>query len=331
MITTFGQTHAGEKVEQITLKGGGLTATFLTYGAVLQDLRLDGHPPPLVLGLNSIEDYQTHSPYFGATAGRCANRIGGGQFTLDGQTHAVDRNFLGKHLLHGGADGIGKRLWTIGERSDSHVVLQISLPHGHMGFPGRLDISARFSLLSGGGLDIVYEAQTDAPTLCNIAHHSYFNLTGGPDLSGHILRVAADRMTEVDAELIPTGRSLDVSGTPYDLREGADLGAWPQGMLLDHNFCLSQARGALGQVASLRAGALEMALHTTEPGLQVYDGAKVAVPVPGLDGARYGAYAGIALEPQVWPDAINQAGFPSAILRPGETYRQHSRYVFVLS
>ena len=163
-IRHFGTMPDGAAVEAIEIAGGGLTARFLTWGAVLQDLRLAGHDPALVLGFRHLPDYLAHSRYFGATAGRCANRIAQGEAMIDGTPFRFDRNFRGRHTLHGGADGCGKRLWTVADHDASSVRLEIVLEDGHMGFPGRLSISAHFSLSEDGGLDIAVhrrDRQTD--------------------------------------------------------------------------------------------------------------------------------------------------------------------------
>ncbi|RME14526.1 MAG: galactose mutarotase, partial [Alphaproteobacteria bacterium] len=241
-METFGTTPDGGAVHRVTLTGGGLTARLLTYGAVLQDLRLEGHAPPLVLGFADFAPYLTHSPYFGAIAGRCANRIANGHLEIDGKSFALDRNFLGKHTLHGGAGGMGKLLWTLTDHAASSATFEISLPDGHMGFPGNLTARVKFSLLAGGVLDIRMSAETDAPTLCNLAHHSYFNLDGGPSIADHRLKIAADSYLPVDDELIPTGEVAPVAGTRFDFRTPTPVGrAFP----LDHNFCLSTARAPL--------------------------------------------------------------------------------------
>lgn len=316
----------GSPVERITIRGGGLTANVLTYGAVIQDLRLEGYDAPLVLGFESFAPYLTHSPYFGATAGRCANRIRDGHLEIDGRTYQLDRNFIGKHLLHGGAAGMGKRVWAITRVDDQSISLTITQPAGDMGFPGALTTRVGFALLPEGVLDIRIEAETDAPTLCNIAHHSYFNL-GGETISDHLLKIHAETYLPVDAELIPTGEVRPVAGTPFDFRALAPVG---QAHPVDHNFCLSRARRPLRPVARLenRETGVAMELRTTEPGLQVYDGAKIDIDLPGLHGRAMRAHAGIALEPQVWPDANHHEAFPQAVLRPGEFYQQHTQYIF---
>ena len=327
----FGTMPDGTPVEAAEIAGGGLTAQFLTWGAVLQDLRLDGHAPALVLGFPDLPSYLDHSRYFGATAGRYANRIAHGEATIDGKAFWFDRNFLGRHTLHGGADGCGKRLWTLADHNSSSVRMEIVLEDAHMGFPGRLSVSALFSLSGDGGLDIEYTARTDKPTLCNLAHHSYFCLDDSGSVLDHDLQVLADTYTPVDDDLIPTGQVAPVAGTKFDFRRPRPIrrtdGAGP---VIDHNFCTATERRPLSPVARLssRASDVTMDLATTEPGLQLFDGAPLDVPVPGLDGRAMGAFAGIALEPQIWPDSPNHPDFPSAILRPGEIYRQHTRYVF---
>lgn len=326
--TVFGRMPDGTAVERVTLSGGGLTAHVLTYGAVLQDLRLDGHAPPLVLGFDRFEDYLAHSKFFGATAGRCANRIGGAAFDLDGGTHRVDPNFLGRHHLHGGSAGMGKRVWTLDSADAASATLSIRQDDGDMGYPGALEARVRIALLPDAVLDIRMTATADKPTLCNLAHHSYWNLSGEPDVLNHRLRIDADTYLPVDAELIPTGAVAPVDGTPFDLRAGPLLREVCGAVHVDHNFCLSRARQPLRDIARLSAGGLHMDIRSTEPGLQVFDGRPLDVPVPGLDGRRMGAHAGIALEPQVWPDAIHHPDWQQAILRPGETYDQHTQFAF---
>lgn len=327
MIEEFGALPSGETVHRLRLEGGGLTAHLLTYGAILQDLRLEGHDAPLVLGFREFAPYLTHSPYFGAIAGRCANRIRDGHLELDGQTYQLDQNFIGKHSLHGGAVSMGKQLWQLVDHDMDRVTLSITLPNGHMGYPGALTAKVAFSLLDGGVLDIRMQAVTDAPTLCNLAHHSYFNLDGGPTISEHLLKISADTYLPVDEELIPTGKECPVADSPFDFRAPVPVS---QAHPVDHNFCLSHERSQLRSVAWVKSRKSGVALEcrTTEPGLQIYDGAKIDINVPGLTGRTMGAHAGLAMEPQVWPDANHHPNFPQALLRPDGTYEQHTHYVF---
>ncbi len=330
MIDVFGFLPDGREVHRITISSGQLSARFLTWGAVLQEIRMDGLANSLTLGLSSLDEYLMHSKYFGATAGRCANRIGNGEFVLDGKTFRVDKNFLDRHQLHGGADGCGKRLWSVADHGPNYVTLKQVMPDGHMGYPGNLEIEALFRV-ENGALDVRYRATTDAPTLCNLAHHSYWILDGSGSVLDHQLFVAGKTYTPVDDDLIPTGETRPVDGTHLDfsiarpIREGSLEGQ------IDHNYAIAIERNPIdldvARLTSLNSG-LQMTIKSTEPGLQVYDAGPMDVPIPDIDGRKLGAHCGIALEPQIWPDAINHASFPSPILRPGEIYDQHTRFEF---
>lgn len=328
----FGETPSGNPVHRAIIHGGGLTASVLTWGATLQDLRLDGHRKPLVLGFPAFDDYLHHSPYFGATAGRYANRIAHGGFTLDGVDHQLDRNEGHVHHLHGGREGIGKRIWRIAEQGPDRVRLEIDDPDGHMGYPGNCLIACTYHLKTDGVLSVVYEAETDRPTLCNIAHHSYFNLDGGPHVLDHQIAIAADHYLPVDDRMIPTGEVRPVAGTPFDFRKLHTIRRDVDGQqnLYDHNFCLSDMRVEKRQVAHVCSpvSGVSMSVTTTEPGLQFYAGHKVDTAVPGLGGKPYGAFSGLCLEAQIWPDSPHHDGFPSAVLRPGERLLQETDYIF---
>ncbi|MFN6987189.1 MAG: galactose-1-epimerase, partial [Rhizobium oryzihabitans] len=151
----FGFTATGEKVERVTISKGGLTAKVITWGAVIQDLRLEGHQPPLVLGFDTFEDYK-YSSYFGATPGRNANRIGDGKFSIDGHEYQLELNEKGVSHLHGGSDGMGKRNWMLMEHGESHAVLQIIDPDGRAGYPGNCTVTATYTIRDGGVLSVVY-------------------------------------------------------------------------------------------------------------------------------------------------------------------------------
>ncbi|WP_157016183.1 aldose epimerase family protein [Mesorhizobium xinjiangense] len=335
-IEVFGTTPEGETVHRLAIAGGGLSAKILTWGAVLQDLRLDGHAPPLVLGFDALAGYLEPAPYFGAIVGRYANRIGGGHFAIDGERFSVDQNFLGRHMLHGGAKGTSQRLWTLADHGEDFVTLTLLDPAGAMGFPGNLDISCTYRLRQPGRLAIELSATCDAPTLCNLAHHSYFNLEdgGAGGVLDHRLMVPAGAYLPVDEDLIPTGRVEPVAGTPFDFELSRPIRHETQGgqFAYDHNFCLAAARGPLKLAAWAQGpvSGLEMEVWTGEPGLQFYAGQGLDGVPGGLEGRTYDAYAGFALEPQFWPDSPNRPYFPQAVLRPGEIYRQATEYRFTL-
>jgi aldose 1-epimerase len=332
----FGTTPQGEPVQRFTIRGGGLTAKIINWATAVQDLRLDGHDAPLVLGFEQFADYPPFSPYFGATAGRYANRIGGGRFTISGKHYQADTNFLGKHTLHGGTKGYGKRVWDVSLHGEDFVTLALHSPDGDMGFPGAIDVSCTYRLKIPGTLSIEFTATSDEPTLCNLAHHSYFNLDdgGSGDILDHRLMINASAYLPVDDELIPTGVVQPVAATPFDFRQARPI-RWQEGgeqIVYDHNFCLASARGPLRQAVwaqGARSG-VEMEVWTTEPGVQFYAGHKVAREQEGLEGRLYQPHAGFCLEPQVWPDSPNHQHFPQAVLWPGEIYRQTTEYRFKL-
>lgn len=329
----FGKTSRGETVHRLRISGGGLTASILTWGAVIQDLRMEGHKPPLVLGFENFDDYPRYSPYFGATPGRVANRVTGGRFRLDGKLHQLELNENGVTHLHGGSDGIAKRLWDIADLAADRVVLRITDPDGRAGYPGNCTITATYHLAADGVLRVLYESSADQPTPCNICQHSYFNLDGAETALGHDIMIAADHILEVDERQCPTGNLTAVEGTPYDLRVMGPMDRLQNGerLLFDHNFCLSEERAAKRSVALARSvnSGVSLEVRTTEPGIQFYSGYKLRVPTPGLEGRQYPAFAGFCLETQGWPDAVNHSGFPGAILRPGEVLRQETDYVFM--
>ncbi|MBD9447126.1 MULTISPECIES: aldose epimerase family protein [unclassified Rhizobium] len=328
----FGQTQSGETVFRVEIKGGGLTAKIITWGAVIQDLRLDGHDAPLLLGFDDFDSYPAHSSYFGATPGRCANRIGGGKFTLDGKNYQLDLNEKGVTHLHGGKDNIAKRNWTIVEHDADRVVLKIVDPDGRGGYPGNCTIQATYRVHGNGEFSVTYESTSDQPTIANVCQHAYFNLDGRDDALGHDIMIAADGYLVTNELQIPTGEVRPVAGTVFDFREMSPMKRFDgsEQALYDHNFCLSTERTAKRSVAlarSLNSG-VSLEVRTTEPGVQFYAGFKLDVPVPGLDGRKYGPFAGFCLETQIWPDAINHEGFPDAVLRPGEVLRQETDYIF---
>lgn len=328
----FGHLPSGERVYRILLKGGGLTASVLTWGSVIQDLRMDGHEAPLVLGFDSLEDYLEHSPYFGASPGRNANRIGGGRFSIDGKDYQLERNEKGVTHLHGGSDGLGKRNWSVKHQSAESVTLEITDPDGRAGYPGNCRTLCTYTLKDGGLLAVTYESQTDRATICNVCQHSYFNLDGRGDTLDHLIVLDADHYLPTDALQIPTGEIAPVTGTVFDLRTETALRRQQEGgrISYDHNFCLSPSRTAMRRIATVRSphSGISLSVSTTEPGVQLYTAPSMNIPVPGLEGRLYGPFAGFCLETQNWPDAVNHPGFPNAILRPGETLRQETEYRF---
>lgn len=326
-VEVFGQTPSEELVHRISLTGGDLTAKVLTFGATVQDLRFAGLDHPLVLGSEILEPYWGDMRYVGALVGRYANRIANGRFAIDGKDYQVSQNFLGKHCLHGGEQGSDQMVWTIETLMPNRVMLSLVMPDGHMGFPGELRVKAEISLSDDNALQFAIFATTTKATPCCFAHHGYFNLDGGQDITSHKLQVFADSYLPVDDDLIPTGGPSALQGSPFDFRKPDAVGC--RG--LDHNFCLASEHRDMTKAAKLSSdvSGLSMSIETTEAGLQVYDGAYFPVEgLCGLAGRVYGPRAGLASETQTWPDAPNRPGFPEWLLRPGKRYLQTTNYQF---
>ncbi|WP_422374802.1 aldose epimerase family protein [Roseibium sp.] len=331
MIREFGVLPDGEVVHEISLRKGALQASVLTLGAIIRDLKVDGQT--VVLGFEDLQSYLDHSPYFGAVAGRCANRIAGARMTIDGQEHRLDVNERGRHQLHGGARGFSRRVWQLEQSDKASVLLKLVSEDGDMGYPGRVDVLLRYTLTGTGALRMKITATTDRTTPVNLTQHSYFNLDGSATILDHTLEIAADSYLPVDEDLIPTGEVRKVAWTPYDFQDGRKLRrrAGEETVVFDHNFCLSDAsRESVEFAAALEdsSGDRRMEVWTTEPGLQLFDAGGIDVKVPGLEGKRYGPHAGLCLEAQRWPDSVNQDGFTSVLLRPSETYSHVTEFRF---
>ena len=330
-VEIWGHLASGEPVHRIVLEGGGLRANVITRGVTIRALHLDGHDAPLTLGFDHLDYYETHSSYFGATAGRFANRIARARFTLDGTEYRLDANDNGQ-CLHGGSKGFSERLWTVEEAGKSHVVLRLDSADGDMGFPGNLTARCRYELAGEGEFRVTLTAQTDAPTICSMAHHSYFNLEdgGAGPVTDHQMEIRANAYLPVDSLLIPVSPPARLRGTKFDFREMRRIDAIDANASYDHNFCLEGEGEGMRSVATLRAprSGVSMEVLTTEPGLQVFTAPGMEVPVPGLGGRQYGHHAGMCMETQIWPDSPNQPDYPSAVLRPGETLEQRTIYRF---
>ena len=320
MSELFGTLSDGTPVHRWPLERAGVRVRVLSYGGIVQSAEVpdrDGNTADVVLGFADLDGYVAHpEPYFGALVGRYANRIAGGRFPLDGRTYALAPN-EGPNTLHGGARGFDKRVWDVTAVEEGVRLSRVS-PHGEEGFPGRLEMSVTYTLDGSGALRIVYEAVTDAPTVLNPTNHSYFNLSGSGHAGGHELRLAASRITPVDAGLIPTGGFDDVTDTRFDFRRARKVGSG-----YDHNYVLDKGvTDAAEEVAELYdpASGRVLTVATTEPGLQLYTADHLGEPFAPGDG--------IALETQHFPDSPNRPGFPSTVLRPGEVFRSETVYGF---
>lgn len=326
----FGRMPDGAPVHAFTLRDpSGLTATVIQYGARLTALEVPvaAGARNVALGFESLPPYLADGAHLGAVAGRYANRIAGGRFTLDGREYALSVN-NGPNTLHGGEVGFAHVVWAAEPDGDGLLLTNVS-PDGDQGFPGRLATRVRYRLQSGA-LVIDYEARTDAPTVLNLTHHAYFNLAGAGTILDHEISIAADRYLPVRDDLIPTGEVRPVAGTPFDLRHMTRIGDRisqddPQLKLgggFDHCFVLADApHPSVQPAARLAAEGIVMEVLTTEPAVQFYSG-------NFLSGQPFAWRTGLCLETQHFPDSPNEPAFPSTVLRPGETFWSRTVYRF---
>ncbi len=337
----YGQMPDGTPIDEYTLTNGkGMTAKIITYGAILTELDVPdkaGKTADVVLGFDNLQDYLAGHPFFGANAGRVANRIAKGRFTLDGKEYQLATN-NGPNHLHGGVKGFDKKVWRAVEVMDPAgpaLKLTCTSPDGEEGYPGTVKTSVTYVLTRDNALRLEFMASTDKATPVNLAHHSYFNLAGhaSGDILGQELMLAADKYTPTDDTLIPTGKIEPVEGTPFDFTRpttiGKRIGEVKGGY--DVNFVLrgGAAKGPhlAARVKDPKSGRV-MEVLTTEPGIQFYTGNFLDGKNKGKGGTVYNKHAGLCLEAQHFPDSVNKPDFPSVILRPGQTYRQTTIYAF---
>ncbi|WWD16298.1 hypothetical protein CI109_100724 [Kwoniella shandongensis] len=322
----------GEDVLEVHLKKAGIEASIGTFGASIRDLQVDAPEGKrrVIVGFPKFEDQLANkSWHWGAVPGRVANRIAHGKFTLDDKQHQIVLNENNTHVCHGGTSGFGVRNWTILEQSSDSVTLGLESKDGDQGFPGNLSAKVTYTLTNDHTLAIDWSATSDAPTLVNLTTHAFFNLNGtsGENTSTHKLLFEADHYTPVDDGLIPTGEIASVENTPFDFRTLRTIG---DTFHVDHNYVLRNHTGQLRRGAELVSskGDLMMEAWTDQPGIQFFDGKPLAISQPGHDGMRIDSRAGLCLEPQVHPDAINHDNFPNTVLRPGEEYKHRSEFRF---
>ena len=307
-IKEFGVTANGIAVRKITLRAGDLTASILTWGAVLQSVRLAGVAHDLTLGSERLVDYEGDMRYHGSLIAPVVNRLTGAQAVIAGQDFRFDANLDGGHCLHSGIAGTHLKVWDLLRASNAEAVLALDLPDGEGGFPGNRRVEVQFVISGPAVLRMQVTATPDAPTIFHAANHSYWNLDGSARWDGHALQVTADAYLPTTPAFIPTGDVRPVAGGSYDFRVLRAIS--PENPPLANCFCLRANRGQLGDAVQLVGqSGVAMTVATTEPGVQVYDGRNAQRP-------GHSAYEGIAVEAQGWPDAPNHPGFPPINLMP---------------
>jgi aldose 1-epimerase len=332
----FGKTKDGAAVELYTMtNGSGATVKFMSYGGVITQINVpdrSGHLGDVVLGFNSVADYEAKSPYFGGLIGRYANRIGAGKFSLDGTDYTLNLN-NGANTLHGGNKGFDKVVWTVKPLEGAPAELDYLSKDGEEGYPGNLTVKVVYTWTDDSELKIEYWATTDKPTVVNLTSHSYFNLAGegSGSIEGHLLKINADAITAYDGGGIPTGKIMPVAGTPFDFRNAMPIGArirssnqqMINGRGYDHNWVINgAAMGTVSEDAVLYdpASGRIMSIGSDQPGLQFYTGNFLDGSTYGTSGHEYRQGDGLCLEPQHFPDSPNKPAFASTRLDPGQTY-----------
>ena len=345
--TPFGSTIDGTDVDQFILSNNnGMEVRIITYGGIITSLTApdkNGDYKDIVLGYNTLAEYEAETPYFGALIGRYGNRIAKGKFSLDNQEYTLAVN-NGVNHLHGGLKGFDKVVWDAKTIvSDSTVSLELSYLSKDMeeGYPGNLETKVTYTLNNKDELSVNYEATTDKPTIVNLTQHSYFNLTAdfNQDILGHELVINADSFLPVDNTLIPTGEFRDVTETPFDFRTSKAIGTHidneniqlKNGLGYDHCWVVNDQDTGVRFVASAYepvSGRL-LEVFSNEPGIQFYSGNFLDGTLPSKNKGMYQHRTGFCLETQHYPDSPNQKNFPSVRLNPGEKY--NSKTVFRLA
>jgi len=340
----------GKKVELVTLTNdNGLIAKATNWGTILVELHVpdkDGKLEDIVLGFDKLDPYvvkENRHPYFGATAGRVANRIAGGKFSIDGQDFTLATN-NGPNHLHGGEDGFDRKVWDIVETgvspSGPYVQFEYVSPDGEEGYPGQVTATVTYTLTNDNEFKVEMGVASDKATPVNLAHHTYWNLGGHASGSvlDHELQINAEKYTPADDTLIPTGEFAKVAGTPFDFREPKKLGKdiqvfkegfdkenrHPSGGGYDINFVLTDSPSEMRQVSTLYdpSSGRVMMIYANQPGVQLYTGNWLD-GVQGKGGAVYDQHHGVCLETQMHPDAIHHVddpAWPNPVLKPGKAY-----------
>ena len=333
-VSAFGEVE-GEVINAFTLTNdNGMSVTLLNYGGIIKEIHFpnaEGESVSCVQTFETLQDYIDDPSYRGAIVGRYANRIGHGSFALNGTEYTLDKNG-GEHNLHGGLAGFHKKVWAASVQETTDIVavtFTLTSPDGEGGFPGTVNVEACYSLNQNNELSLVITANTDKETPLSFTQHAYFTLSNDPQVGNTLLHIDADKVTDADSTLLPTGKLVEVANTPFDftkptaIKERAEqsnshplfdrVGGY------DHNYVLRDTPEHTPQatVKALDTG-IAMSLFTNLPGLQFYTG--------GLKtDDQLGA---LCLEPQHFPDAPNKPEFPNCFVKPGETFKASMRYKF---
>ena len=304
----------------LEISNGVLRAQFRHKGAALHALYFEGCAHSIVFGGNDPAIYVAPQSYMGTIVGIVANRIANAQFELGEHTHHVNANWRG-HTLHGGHQGLSELEWELRDHQPDAIIFAIKLADGHMGFPGPVDVTASYRFI-GNALEIDIQATPQQPSPINIAPHIYFNLDCGGTIAEHSLKVCAANYLPIDHDCIPTGSPATVDSTPFDFLNSKPIGNHP----MDHNFCLDPSAMYALEYSN---GKITMRMSTNQHGVQIYNGIHFdTLDFEDWRGEKWCFNSAIAIEPQGWPNAINETSFPSTLVDAGETYQNISRFLF---
>ena len=340
----FGTTKEGQNVDQYLFKSkSGMQISIITYGGIITSWTAadkNGDYKDIVLGYNTLEEYETETPYFGALIGRYGNRIANGIFSLNDTTYTLAVN-NGVNHLHGGLKGFDKVVWeaeSMTSDTEASLVLKYLSKDMEEGYPGNLATTVTYTLNDHNELEVKYEAITDKTTIVNLTQHSYFNLTAdfNQTVLDHELIINADSFIPVDETLIPFGNLSDVSQTPFDFRASKRIGQHINdentqlinGLGYDHCWALNDQDKGMRFAASAYepvSGRL-LEVFTDEPGIQFYSGNFLDGSLPSKSGGVYEQRTGFCLETQHYPDSPNQEDFPSVVLHPDEKYESNTTF-----
>lgn len=333
----FGKLDDGREVIKYKLINDNLQVNIINYGGIITELYApdkEGKRENIVLGFDNLEDYIDKSPYFGAIIGRHAGRIEQASFKLEGQPYKLAQN-EGEHNLHGGIEGLDKKLWQAKE-IENGLLLNYSSPHLEEGFPGKVEFEIKY-LLKGDSLEIEYKAIPDRKTIINLTNHSYFNLTGNckDDILNHKLLINAEEFLKLDQDSIPTGEIKQVAGSAFDFREFKRIGAEIESSEkqleftdgYDHPFILAKKEPAV--ILKEEESGRIMKMTTDQAVVVFYAGNKLGPEGLLNGGVKSKARLGLCLEAQAYPNAVNLAKFPTRIYTPEDYYSAETVYQFL--
>lgn len=341
-VKNFGTTKEGRQAHLIALTNkSGMSLHVTDFGASLVSILApdkSGDLEDVILGFDDVSGYEDNSYYMGATIGRHAGQIEKGVFTLNGKTyHTVINDF--DNTMHGGPGGFHSRLFNIESLTENSVIFKYLSKDGEANFPGNLNISVTYILSDDNSFCLDFDGECDADTILSMTNHAYFNLNGpqSESILEHKLKIYAEKYTEVDEQGLPTGNVFPVSDTPYDFREFRSIGeriSYPDKELqycggYDHNWVLPEDDGVrLCCELTNDDGSRRLQIFSNQPGFQMYSGNHLNGSKKGKNGIAYVKQSAMCLEPQVYPNGLNNPHFPSPILKSGQLYKYRSVYKF---